>query len=316
MTMIKILVYTDGKPAATKALSFAAELTRRLAGELAVITVRSGTPATEEPAPTGVEFALAEQQTLPRGLQFLAAAVDLLAEERILQKPTNVKIRDIPHGHLFVCNTRDGQRIPFYEIFGHFVEALNHEIDRHQYDLLVIAPPRPGNLKRLIGGDTTRKLALDLHTSVLVVRGGNADSRYVVCADGSPSARRQFPLLKKMLLAITRPVELAWVNETSTDEAQRQAARDCLRHAVQWLETCDKNGNLHEREGDNPADIILDIAGDDAVIVMGASLRHHVYRMVRGSLPIQILDRTPASVLLVKLPPEADVDFFKDPFVC
>jgi nucleotide-binding universal stress UspA family protein len=314
--MIHILAYTDGKPASSKALAFAARLHRRLAGELAVITVRSHTPATEEPAPVGIDFPLEQKERLPAGLQCLVAAVDLLVEEDILEKPTDIAIRDIAHGHIFVCQTPGGQRIRFYEIFGHFTEALNREIDRHNYDLLVIAPPRAKSFKRLVTGDTTRKLALDLHTSVLVVRGGNADSRYVVCADGSPSARRQFPLLKKMLLAVTRPVDLVWVKPPAADQAQIQDARNCTQQALQWLETCDKNGRLFEREGDNPVDIILEIAGEQAVIVMGASLRHHVYRMVRGSLPMQVLERTPASVLLVKLPPEADVDFFKDPFEC
>ena len=314
--MINILAYTDGKPASTMALTFAAQLHRRLAGELAVITVRSHTSATEEPAPVGVEFSLDQRQHLPSGLQCLAAAVDLLIEQGVLEQPEHVIIRDIPHGHIFVCKTPAGQRIPFYEIFGHFTESLNHEIDRHKYDLLVIAPPRSKSLKRLVAGDATRKLALDLHTSLLVVRGGDADSRYVVCADGSPSARRQFPLLKKILLAVTRPVDLLWVKQPSAEPEQIQSARDCLQHAVRWLENCDKNGSLYEREGDKPVEEILNIAGEEAVIVMGASLRHHVYRVVRGSLPMQVLDRTLSSVLLVKLPPEADVDFFKDPFEC
>ena len=314
--MIKILAYTDGKPASMKALHFAARMANRIDGELAVITVRPGTNATEEPPQVGVEFPLAERTILPLGLQYLADAVDVLVEEGILSQQSNITIRDIPHGHLFVCKTPDDRRIPFYEIFGHFVEALNHEIDKHQYELLVAAPPRSGGIKRLVGGDTTRKLVLDLHTSVLVVRGGDADSRYIVCADGSPSSRRQFPLLKQILLAITRPVDLVWVKSESTDADEIRNAQDCLQHAVQWLETCDKNGSLHECEGDDPAAAILDIAGEDAVIVMGASLRHHVYRMMRGSLPMQVLEQTPASVLLVKMPPEADVDFFKDPFVC
>lgn len=314
--MIKILAYTDGKPASIKALNFAAKLTRRLGGDLAVITVRPGTHATEELAPVGVEFPLADREMLPGGLHILTDAVDILVDEGIIGRQTKIKIRDIPHGHLFVYKTPDGRRIPFYEIFGHFVEALNHEIDKHRYDLLVVAPPRSGSLKRLVGGDTTRKLVLDLHTSILVVRGGDADSRYIVCADGSPSARSQFPLLQKMLLAIAKPVDLVWVKKESSDDEQNKSARDCLQHAVAWLETCDKNGCLYERESENPAEPILELAGENAIIVMGASLRHHVYRVMRGSLPLQVLDRTNASVLLVKLPPEADVGFFKDPFVC
>ncbi|MEN8692770.1 MAG: universal stress protein, partial [Desulfobacterales bacterium] len=77
-----------------------------------------------------------------------------------------------------------------------------------------------------------------------------------------------------------------------------------------------KNGRLHLLEGDNPAELIIKVAGDSAIIVMGASLRHDVYRRMLGSLPMQVLSQTESSVLLVKLPPEADSDFFKDPFTC
>ena len=62
--------------------------------------------------------------------------------------------------------------------------------------------------------------------------------------------------------------------------------------------------------------MIVETAGRETVIVLGASLRHDVYRRMLGSLPMQILTQTNASVLLVKLPPEADSDFFKDPFSC
>jgi len=34
---------------------------------------------------------------------------------------------------------------------------------------------------------------------------------------------------------------------------------------------------------------------------------------MRGSQAMQVLDRSPASVLLVKLPPEEDVEFMKTP---
>jgi SulP family sulfate permease len=32
---------------------------------------------------------------------------------------------------IFVCNAPAGQRIPFYVCFGHMIEILNHEIEKH-----------------------------------------------------------------------------------------------------------------------------------------------------------------------------------------
>ena len=69
---------------------------------------------------------------------------------------------------------------------------------------------------------------------------------------------------------------------------------------------------MHRLKGDRPEEVIVAAAGDDAVIFLGASLRHDVYRRLLGSLPIQILARTKSSVLVVKALPEGDLDDFAD----
>jgi len=311
--MLKILVYTNGQPIAEKALHFAAELSWRLNAELAVITVRSGTHAAEEPPPVGIAFSLADRKSLPHGLQILTTALDFLAGRAILPMPQAITIQDIPRGYRFVCDAAAGRRIAFYESFGHPVETLNHEVDEHGYDLLVVAPPRRNRLGRWMSGNAIRKLALDLHTSLLVVRGGGPDSPYVVCADGSLSARSQFSLLRRLLPAIGPPVDLLWVKKSGDDENTCHTAQACLSQAGQWLSEYHQKGRAIIKESDQPAEEITKTAGTDAVIMMGASLRHDVYRRMRGSQAMQVLDSSPASVLLVKLPPEEDVEFMKTP---
>ncbi len=313
--MIKILVYSDGKPAATTALNFAAHLGKRLTAQIAVITIRPGTHATEEPPPVGVDFPMTKRDQLPLGVQILVKAVDDLTTAGLLAPQSSINIREISNGYLFVCNTPAGDRIPFYECYGHFIEVLNQKVEEHNYDIVVIAPTPRSGLRRLLFGDTRRILALDLHTSLLVVRGGNPDSRFLVCADGSLSARRIFPMLKNLVPAIRGRVELFWVRAPEADPAEIEAGKEGLEHAQAWLEKLGKHPTLNQTEGRRPLDVILDAAGDDSVVVMGASLRHDVYRRMLGSLPIQVLKKTKSSVLLVKLPPEADVDFFQDPYV-
>ena len=313
---MKLLVYTDGQPAAVRALEFAAALKKRLDSELAVITIRSGTHATEEPPPVGIDVPLTDRDSLPRGLQILVDAIAVFESSGLLHPPACIRIQDIARGHLFACRTSADERIAFYEIFGHFIDSLNHEIDRHRYNLLIISPQCLGRLQRLVKGDPVRKLALDLHTSILVVRGGGPDSRYMVCADGSPSAKRQFPLLKQLLHSIRGTVDLVWVRKPGVVEEDVQTAETCLQEAWRWLENCDRTVAVHRLEGDNPADLIVERAGDSSVIVMGASLRHDVYRRMLGSLPMQVLARSQSSILLAKLLPEAEADFLKDAFTC
>ena len=154
---MKLLVYSNGSPSSVKALEFAAHLVRRLNGEMAVITVRSGTHATEVPPPFGQDVDLTDRSHLPAGLQVMVHAWDVLCEEGMLDRQHGgaVRIRELPNGHLFVSQGRDGRRIPFYVCFGSMIDTLNHEIDKLRYDLLVIAPPRHGRLRNIVLGDTT-----------------------------------------------------------------------------------------------------------------------------------------------------------------
>ena len=100
------------------------------------------------------------------------------------------------------------------------------------------------------------------------------------------------------------------------DPQMAEEAETCLQRARDWLGGCQKLGVAEVREGGDRTEMILETAGETSIIMMGGSLRHDVYRRVRGSLPMRILERTPSSVLLVKRLPEGDPDFMKDPGVC
>ena len=313
---MKLLVYTDGSPFSDNALHFAAQLMQRLDVELAVITTRSGTHAIEPLPPVGQDIALSDRQSMPPGLQVLTRALDVFTAQGLLARQTNLRISELSNGYSFFCSTTSGKRIPFYVCFGHMIEILNHEIERHHYQLLIIAPPRRERLRKMILGDISRKLVLDLHTSVLIVRGGGPNSRFLVCADGSAAARRQFPLLKQFLPVIEPPVELVCVQTPDSDEAVIEEADHCVRQATKWLTNCGKQIKVHRLKGDRPAELIVATAGEESVIFVGASLRHDVYRRLLGSLPMQILARTKSSVLVVKALPEGDRDYFADPDSC
>lgn len=310
---MKLLVYTDGNAVSAKALRFAAHLTQRLDAELTVITTRAGTHAIEPPPPLGRDIDLSDRKSMPSGLQVLTAALDVLSAEGLFERQVSLQVRELPNGHIFFCNTPSGQRIPFYVCFGHLMEILNHEIEKHHYDLLIIAPPPRGRLRKMILGDISRKLVLDLHTSVLITRGGGPNSRFLVCADGSAAAKRQFSLLMQFLPVIEPPVELVCVLAPDRDETAAQEADHCIQEATRWLTACGKQYTVHRLMGERPAEAISATAGDDAVIFLGASLRHDVYRRLWGSLPMQILARTNSSVLVVKALPEGDRDYFTDP---
>ncbi|MES0396775.1 MAG: universal stress protein [Syntrophobacteria bacterium] len=307
---MKILAYTDGRSAATAALRAGADLGERLGADVAILTARGRSHATEESPPVGVEIPRAPRSELQPGIQILDQAMEQLVEIGFLASQERLKIRAVRSGYLFLGSTPAGQRVPFYERYGRLIEVLNYEIDEHHHDLMVIAAPRRSRLGRFVSGDRARRLVLDLHGSLFLMRGGTMDSRLLVCADGSPSSRRLFPLLRHLLPAAGGRIDIIWVRTPGATQEELSVGRDCVQRARAWLDRCGKSGDLLMPEGDRPADLILEAAGNDCVVVMGGSLRHDVHRRVRGSLPLQVLARTESSILLAKVLPEEDVEFF------
>ena len=111
-------------------------------------------------------------------------------------------------------------------------------------------------------------------------------------------------------------VDLIGVREPGLTDEEIKQCKEYLEGARAWLDRCGKKGDLLLREGDRPQDVIVEEAGVDSVVVMGASLKHDVHHRVRGSLPLQILSKTESSLLLAKLPPELGIDFFQELDTC
>jgi nucleotide-binding universal stress UspA family protein len=313
---MKILVLVDGKDASDPALRTAALLARRLGAELSVLTVRGGTHATEPAVPIGAALPLDAANRLPPGIQVLLRAADGLAALGLLSPLEELRLRHMPHGHTFAAPRVDGGRAVFSERFGGLVEEVNREVEGGGPWLVVLADRRRGPLWRFSARNLSRRLGLDLHCSLLVVRGGGLDDRLVVCADGSPAARRVFPLLRDLLPALGGAVELLCVQPTPSPPGWEENAAHCLQQAGAWLERCGKTVRLLRPAGNRRRDLILEAAGSEALIVMGESQRHDLRRRTLGSLPLQVMARCEASFLLVKQATEPDAEMFAGEGAC
>ena len=313
---MKILVAIDRKPGSAAALEAAARLSERLGAELSVVTVRSGTHAAESPPPVGVDISVKDHPGLPEGIELLLRAAHRLTAAGLLAPVAQIKLRDLPHGHVFFAPKANGEHMLFAERFGNLVDELNHEIAENQYDLVVISAPRRGALGRFAPMNLARRLALDLHCSFLAVRHGTPDDRYVVCADGSPSSRRIFPFLQRLLPSIRGRVELICVQKPTPEPQAVEQAEHCLALASAWLARCGKDIQVHRLQGAKRFKVILEAAGSDAIIVMGESHMHDVRRRTLGTLPLKVLSRTEASFLMVKQPTEPDPEMFEESFAC
>ncbi|MEW5908504.1 MAG: universal stress protein, partial [Thermodesulfobacteriota bacterium] len=136
----------------------------------------------------------------------------------------------------------------------------------------------------------------------------------LICADGSPSSKRIFPMLKILSPAIKGQITVAWVRTPKADFKEISAAKECLNEAREWLSSCGKEALVLELHHERPLDILSEQAGDDSVVVMGASLKHDLVRRTMGSLPIRMLAKTKSSVLVVKRPPVGSIS--ESEFIC
>jgi nucleotide-binding universal stress UspA family protein len=313
---LKILAVFDGKPASVAALKTAAVLADRLGAGFGVVTVRSSTHATESLPPVGLDIPVEDRGRLPDGIRILLQAADLLAEAGLVRPLSAIRLRDLPHGHVLAAERTSGEPVFFAERFGSLIEELNREVEEHGCDLVVIAAPRRGALGRFAPMNVPRKLALDLNCSFLVVRGGSPDSRLLVCADGSPSSRRIFPFLKGLLPAVRGTIELICAHRGQPDPKDVAQAEHCLGMARAWLERCGKEVAVSQPRGNTRYRMILEAAGEDAIIVMGESHMHDVRRRTLGTLPMKVMPRTDASFLLVKNPTAPDPEMFDEAYAC
>jgi nucleotide-binding universal stress UspA family protein len=313
---LKILVIVDEKPASAAALQAAADLARRLDAALGVLTVRHSTHATESTAAVGVEIPRQEWPQLPVGIRTLLKAAEGLSAFGLMAPLPGLKLSDLPHGHAFYGEKTTGERVLFSERFGSLIAEANHEIAESAYNLVVIAAPRRGTLGRFISTNIPRRMALDLHASFLVVRGGALTGRMLICADGSPSSRRIFPLLKKLLPALPGPADLLCVQVPDTGPEDVAKAAHCLEQAETWLRRCGREVRTLKRHSAKRLQAVLEAAGGSALVIMGESHHHDLRRRTVGTLPIKVLSRTDSSFLLVKQATEPDPEMFEDDSAC
>ncbi len=308
---MNLLTLVSAKPESARALELSAGIAARIPGEWTVAAVRRGTPAAEPPPPLGEELGAAARPDLPPGVRILLDAADRMRAAGLLAPCSGIRLREEAHGVSFHLERPAGGHVTFVERFGDLVEELNREIDEHAVDLVVAAFPRRGPLSRFAPLNLPRRFALDLHASFLVARRGGLDSRVVVCADGSPSSHRIFPFLERMLPALDGPIELLCAHRPdSPPEEHRRAAR-CLNAAAAWLARAGRTATVSRPVGPRRYRVILEAAGADALLVLGESGKHDVHRRTIGTLPLRILPRTDASVLLVKQPAAPDPDWFE-----
>ena len=194
---------------------FCRALKIRLGAELAVITLSPG-PAIEELPSPGVSLPLKRETDCRRGFNRSSRPWKRLLKTACWFAAV-YHLKDIPLATCLLERPPRGND-SLLRSFGPLVETLNRLIEEHQVHLLILSPPRRSGLPGLLAGDVSRNLVLDLHTSVLFVRGAGRTTG-MWSAPTALLLRRGFPFLKHLLPAVKDPRNF-WVKKTEAgDEA-------------------------------------------------------------------------------------------------
>jgi nucleotide-binding universal stress UspA family protein len=296
------LVYTDGSPQSAEAVRSAARLVKAGKGRLDVLTVADPLPYKEE-AQNRNDIPTADWPSLPAGLEKLAMGIlPLLVEEGLTPLPQTLSFREEPDNRYSIRLTDvNGQPLRLWVSYTGSYDAITQLTEEADHDMVVVSASSSGLLGRILGKDLTSKLALNLPTSLLVVKEPvHVTTPFVLCSDGSDSSRRAFGALRRLVPLLKSSVHIL-INE-GQDPTPLHA----------WLDKRHLAGHVMTMPADleDPAGEIIRIVHPGQVLVLGASLRATLAKKVQGSVPQEIIRRGGFSVLLSKeLPDGEDTEF-------
>jgi len=174
---------------------------------------------------------------------------------------------------------------------GELIKELREELQLDDYALTIIG-----------GSQGKRRMAHDLiqylPSSVFVARGVNLKKKYklLLLVDDSEATKRSVRFGAAIAKTEQWEVRTLTVSKNSRFGSGYKGA---AKKAKAYLE---KNGIPVEQfflTGD-PVTTFVDFAGDDHIIIMGASTANPLKKLLMGSKPIKTLDRSSTPILIVK----------------
>lgn len=307
---ISILVYTDGTDSSIDAVRSGIRLAAETGGTLDILhtTLAPLETEVEENAPhVGEPLPREKWPELPEGLRHLALdVISWLAAEKLCKVPDEIQIRH--HGATLRRVIMEKSKVPIrlWLAYDQPNEALTTLVKENKTDLVIIRGEETSLLKRLLGNNLAEAMALNLPTSILVIRGPvYPDTPFVIASDGSESSKRTFGILRKILPAIKNPVGMLVKKGADTKDLQDWLAAHKLKGHVETLD-------VREDGETSPLNEIMDKLPPNRVLVLGASMRNFILRAFTGSLPLALVRAAPFSVLISKeLPDKADQEIRK-----
>tara|TARA_Y100000996_G_scaffold67213_1_gene45399 strand:- start:197 stop:1090 length:894 start_codon:yes stop_codon:yes gene_type:complete len=173
---------------------------------------------------------------------------------------------------------------------GDIIGELREEVQSRNYDVTII------------GGSGKRSMSHDLiqyiDSSILVVKGFDSEKKYriLLVIDDSPNMKKVLKYGVRVAQAFKIEVDflVASKNNTLLDDN-----KTVMNYSNKYLRRCNVKSNVLSEIG-NPEEKIIKAAGNNHIIIMGASIKSPIAKFFQSSIPLEVMKSCNCPVLIVK----------------
>tara|TARA_B100001093_G_C26676769_1_gene948627 strand:- start:107 stop:934 length:828 start_codon:yes stop_codon:yes gene_type:complete len=173
---------------------------------------------------------------------------------------------------------------------GDIIGELRDEVKSGNYDVTII------------GGSGKRSMSHDLlqyiDSSILVVKGFDPTNNYriLLVIDDSPYMKKVLKYGVRVAQAFNIEVDFLVVSKNKTLSEENKIIID---YSSKYLRRCNVKSNVLTKIG-NPEEKIIKAAGNNHIIIMGASIKSPIVKFFQSSIPLDVMKSCKSPILIVK----------------
>ena len=173
---------------------------------------------------------------------------------------------------------------------GDIIKELRDEVDAYDYDLTIIG----GSGKRSMSHDMIQYI----NSSIFIVNNFNKDIDYriLLAVDDSPGTSKAVKYGVRVAQAFNIKVEIITI---SKDENFSEGYKRASSNAAKMMRRCGLEAEVNFEIG-QPVEKIIERAGNDHIIIMGASTQSPLTKFFIGSKPLEVMQNSDCPILIVK----------------
>ena len=173
---------------------------------------------------------------------------------------------------------------------GDIIEELRDEVQTYNYDVTIIG----GSGKRSMGHD----LIQYIDSSIFIVNNFNVkqDYRILLAVDNSPGTAKAVKYGVRVAQAFGIDVDLVTI---SRDDHFGEGYKNASARAAKLMRRSGVAAETLFKVGE-PVKTIVEIAGNNHIIIMGASSQSPIAKFFMGSKPLNVIEACNCPVLIVK----------------